>query len=135
MAFLSNAELLGVSVGKHVRLNAPVRIAEGEFTTGSILRIIENMEPNGRLKCVDLDSQKRIIDNNNTHKKYVYAGVHITTPHLFQGYEVQSLKLMNIYKKFKFENIYGFVNPLDWHHIDTVESLKEAEEFIDNKIN
>jgi NDP-sugar pyrophosphorylase family protein len=65
----------------------------------------------------------------------VYAGIHITTPQLFQGYEVQPLKLMNIYQKFKFKNIYGFINPLDWHHIDTVESLREAEKFIDNKIN
>ncbi len=66
MTFRSNEEIEGLSLGKHVRLNEPVRTDEGEFTAGSILRIVGNKEPDGSVRCMDLDSGKTLVLQKRT---------------------------------------------------------------------
>lgn len=66
MAFIRNEEI-GFDVGRHVQLHRPVRVPAGEFTKGSILRIIGPPNDKKEFQCLDLDSNETVMLNPKLH--------------------------------------------------------------------
>ena len=75
----------------------------------------------------DITENGKIICNNNEHKDYVFAGVHITKYNNFVGVPEGRRPVMEIYKSKNFENIYSYENRYKWFHVGDPKSLKEAE--------
>ncbi len=67
-------------------------------------------------------------------RPYVYTGVQICNPTLFKGLKVEKFSLSDVWKKHMRNNadsrIYGVVHSGDWLHIDSVDNLQKAEDFI-----
>ena len=80
-----------------------------------------------------LGKQNKII--NSGVKDYVYAGVHIVDPDVFNGVGVQVLKLMSLYNSLRhFQNMYGTVLPNTYFlHVGDRKAYDEAEQFLRDK--
>lgn len=72
MAFRSNREIEGTSVGSRLQLTAPVRVLKGEFASGSVLRVIGEPDSRGEFECVDEESGEhvRLHSSLSSYKKY-----------------------------------------------------------------
>lgn len=61
MAFVSNRELEGTSIGSRIKLNHDVDVLKGRFLAGSILEVIGDPDPRGEFECRDIDSGERVF--------------------------------------------------------------------------
>jgi MurNAc alpha-1-phosphate uridylyltransferase len=79
-----------------------------------------------------VDSDGRIVVESAVgDKKYVFAGAHIAMPSNFDDLPVQPMKLMNIYSKLAYENMYGAVSKNgSFLHVGDKDAVKETEEFL-----
>jgi len=72
----------------------------------------------------DIDNQGRAIRSLDKTGAYMFAGIRITKPNLFDAVEenvFSFLKLMDAAQEKG--TLYGFVHDADWHHISTPEDL------------
>ena len=84
-----------------------------------------------------LDQKGQIILPTDTlvNPPHVYISTHITRPEIFKDHKIESIKLMDIYKKFLddkkvLKDIYGVIYPGQWLHVGTPEALKQASNFL-----
>lgn len=77
----------------------------------------------------DLDSNGCLIKGK---KPYIYTGIQITKPQLFEGLHIEKTSWMPIYDKLKFEKIYGVKFPGKWLHIGTPEMVEIAGQELAN---
>lgn len=78
------------------------------------------------------DEEISIQDN----PEYVFSGIHITTPNIFQGIKIAPTKVMDIYrnyiKKTVYQGFYGKVYEGEWFHVGTPSALKDTEKLLES---
>jgi MurNAc alpha-1-phosphate uridylyltransferase len=75
---------------------------------------------------------KLVVGDAGQPMPYVYTGVHVTTPGLFDGYAVQRIGLMSIYKRFieDSDGMYGTKLQGKWLHVGTPSALEHANKIL-----
>lgn len=67
-------------------------------------------------------------------RPYVFAGIQILHPCIFEGYKAEPFSLSVIYKMLlERKRLYGVVHTGKWYHIGTPESLRAAEILLKNR--
>ncbi|MAQ71621.1 MAG: nucleotidyl transferase [Alphaproteobacteria bacterium] len=76
------------------------------------------------------DNKGRIVRDRSQKGQYMFAGVRLCHPRLFEGApggRYSFLQLMD--KADEAQKLYGLEHKGDWHHISTPEELKAVEEY------
>lgn len=69
---------------------------------------------------------------NKTAAPYIFSGIRILHPRLFEGQKVQPFSIMPLFHKAESEGrLYGTVFDGDWGDIGTLDSLKEIQEVVE----
>jgi MurNAc alpha-1-phosphate uridylyltransferase len=97
----------------------------------ALLLLCSLADASGYNKSGDFDLKadgKLIMDSAGRLMQYVYTGVHVISPELFNGYNVQHIGLMKIYKNFiaNGDGMYGTKLQGRWLHVGTTAALEEA---------
>lgn len=79
----------------------------------------------------DLDSKGCLIKGK---KPYIYTGIQITKPQLFEDLPIEKISWLPIYDKLKFEKIYGVKFPGKWLHIGKPEMVHKASQELEQSI-
>lgn len=60
MAFISNRQLEGTTIGSKLKLDADVSVLKGLFKAGSIVEVIGNPDERGEFLCKDIKSGEEV---------------------------------------------------------------------------
>ena len=87
-------------------------------------------EGNGDFNFLDNDSFFGNICKSKHKCKYVFSGLQLVNPHLFQGNLKKIFSLNEIFDSLiKKKKIFGLLDENRWFHIGTLKHLKRVEEF------
>lgn len=68
--------------------------------------------------------------------EYVFSGIHIANPKIFEGFSISHIKTMDIYSHYVQDSVYqGFYGKIyngQWFHVGTPEALRETEKSLQN---
>ena len=80
------------------------------------------MDPTGRLS---FRPERRVAP-------YVYAGLHIAAPRLFEGAPAGSFRLTELWRRAEAHGrLFGLVHDGAWFHVGTPEALEAADSQLD----
>lgn len=82
------------------------------------------------------DDRISFTKKESSTQKYIYGGIQLLEPTLFEGAFPTSFSMVDIYKQLDIQNeLFGFVFEGFWSDIGTIESLNKTREYLRDKVS
>ena len=92
-----------------------------------LLQPVSSMHLTGGVGDYDISPDGKAIRNKEKQGQYMFTGVRITHPRVFNGRELSAFSFLELMDKAETEGkLYGLVHKGQWHHISTPEDLENV---------